>query len=133
MSWSREYVEGKFTEYVSGAADADLVVGGSPVIELGVEAQRTREPSGETRQDYLASFAWYARSEITFAASAEAASKPESGRDLWVFGEVRLVLAYDLEGSLGLGTERGGKKCSGGICYTEPEFAGVRVRLSKVF
>ena len=56
----------------------------------------------------------------------------ELGRPLDVQPGQR-ALGEGLDVALGFGTERGGKKCSGGVCYTEPEFAGLRLRLTKSF
>lgn len=44
-----------------------------------------------------------------------------------------MEVGRDFEVALGGGTERGGKKCNGGVCYTAPEFAGVRLRFSTFF
>ena len=46
---------------------------------------------------------------------------------------VRKSFDNDLEAEFAGGTERGGNKCAGGICRYEPEFEGVRFRLTKFF
>jgi hypothetical protein len=70
----------------------------------------------------------YPRPELTFSVVWEATSQAGLDRDFWLFGDIRTAISGDFEVSLGGGTERGGKKCSGGICFTEPEFTGIRLR-----
>jgi hypothetical protein len=132
-SWSREYVSGKFTEYMTGVLDLEFDAGYLEVLEIELEAQGIEEPSGESFEAYLASIAVYPRAGLTVSAVCEATSERGLERDLWLFGEIRATVADDFEVSLGGGTERGGKKCSGGICLTEPEFTGIRLRLLTYF
>lgn len=133
-SWSREYTRGKFTEHITGMLETELVGGESEIpMEFGLGGQAVEEPSGETYENYLATGSWYVTPMATFSLIAEATSQKNLGRDSWFAGEIALALAQGLDASLGIGTERGGKKCSGGVCYTEPEFAGVRLRLMKSF
>jgi hypothetical protein len=132
-SWSREYVMGRFTEYATGALDLAYEVGALETVEIGLEAQRTEEPSGETFETYLTSIALYPTPEITCSLVAEATSQEGLDRDIWLFGDIRATISGDFEVSLGGGTERGGKKCTGGICFTEPEFTGIRLRFLSYF
>jgi hypothetical protein len=132
-SWSREYVGGKFTEYMTVMLETETLAEGDVPFELGLGGQRIEEPSGETFENYLGSLTWYAAETVTVSGVAEATSQEGLTRDLWGYGEVSAALSDGLNVALGFGTERGGKKCSGGVCYTEPEFAGVRLRLSKSF
>jgi len=132
-SWSREYELGAFTEHMTGAADLYLTTGDGNPIDLTFEGQRTEEPDGSARNDYLGAMTLYPGTDITFATVLETTSEAESGRDVWLMVEVRALLPEDLEASFSMGTERGGKKCSGGVCYFEPEFEGARVRLSRYF
>lgn len=135
-AWSREYENisglGKFDEHVTAMLETGLVGEAGAVAEIGLGGQRTETPR-ETYENWLASLTWYARQAVTVSAVAEATSEPGLARDFWIFGEVGVAVAQGLDVSLGLGTERGGKKCAGGVCYTEPEFTGVRVRLAKTF
>jgi hypothetical protein len=135
-AWSREYENvsglGKFDEYVTAMLDTGLEGEAGAIVEIGLGGQRAETPR-ETYENWLASVTWYARQAMIISAVAEATSEPGLARDFWIFGEVSLALAQGLDASLGAGTERGGKKCSGGVCYTEPEFTGVRVRLAKTF
>jgi hypothetical protein len=132
-SWSREYVMGKFTEYKTGVLDLAYETDAFQRVELELEVQRTDEPSGEAFETYLVSLAFYPGSGLTISGVAENTSQDGLDRDLWLFGDVRVAVSDDFEVSLGGGTERGGKKCSGGICFTEPEFAGIRLRFLTYF
>ncbi|MCJ7627487.1 MAG: DUF6029 family protein [Longimicrobiales bacterium] len=132
-SWSREYTSGKFTEYVTGVIDFEFEAGTLEVLEIELEAQAIEEPSEDKYENYYASLAVYPRPGVTVSASTEATTERGLDRDFWLFGEVRASVTEDLEVALGGGSERGGKKCSGGICFTEPEFVGVRLRFITYF
>lgn len=132
-SWSREYVGQDFTERMIGALGWDVTVGRGRTVEIAVEGQRTDEPGIDTYEDLLASVALYVSPAVTFVALGEGTNSEYTDDDSWLFAEARVLLADDLEVSIGCGTERGGTKCSGGICYTEPDFEGVRVRVSTFF
>jgi hypothetical protein len=132
-SWSREYELGKFTEHVIGALDFEFGLPSGELAELGVEGQIVEEPSGDEYWDLLGSMTFYPGGEITFSTVLETTSNEAEEKDIWLMVEVKKILADDLEAGLSLGTERGGKKCSGGVCYFAPEFEGARLRLSKFF
>lgn len=136
-SWSREYTEGKFTEYMTGVLETELAgLGGDEAVlpaEFGLGGQRVEEPSGETYENYLASVSWYAHPIVTISGAAETTTEADRDRDFWLYGEAGFTLPHGFDVSVGVGTERGGKKCSGGVCFTEPEFTGVRLRLLKTF
>jgi hypothetical protein len=132
-SWSREYELGAFIEHVSGAADVYLTLGDGRVVETTFETQWAEDPAGVSWNDYLGSLTVYPGSNATLAVNVEATTDETQERDVWTMVEVRALLPSDVEASFSVGTERGGKKCSGGVCYFEPEFEGARVRLSKHF
>jgi hypothetical protein len=132
-SWSREYVRDRFTEYMTGAVGLEYAAGPLRALDIDVEIQRTEEPSGEAFENYLASAACYPRHGLTLSVVGEATSRRGLKRDSWLSGDLRVAVAEGVEVSLGGGTERGGKKCSGGICFTEPEFTGVRLRVLTYF
>ena len=135
-SLSRDYEETGFAEYLTSVVDLDLGHADYPVIEVTFEAQVTETHTGKRREDheaYLATASVYALPRVTLTASVEQTTEAETERDAWVFGDIRLKLEQDFEVTIGGGTERGGKKCSGGVCYTEPEFEVVRIRFSAFF
>jgi hypothetical protein len=132
LSWSREYELGKFTEHLSWGFDSDISLG-EQVIEITLEGQNTEEPSGYTFRDLLTSIAYYPRYNVTLVGLFEHTTRDDLGRDTWFFMDLRLTIADGYEVSLGGGTERGGKKCAGGICFDEPEFAGLKARFLTYF
>ncbi len=89
--------------------------------------------TGESYHDHLASVTWYPGSDLTVSAVFEATTAEFEDRDTWLIGEVRKRISDEIEVALAAGSERGGKKCAGGVCYFEPEFEGVRLRLSSYF
>jgi hypothetical protein len=132
-SWSREYVSGKFTEYGTGAIDLAYDAGPLRTLEIEIEMQHTEEPTGEGFDAYLTSVACYPGSGLTVSVLGETTTQSHLERDFWISGDVRATISEGFEVSLGGGTDRGGKRCSGGICFTEPEFTGIRLRLLTYF
>jgi len=132
-SWSREYELGKFTEHRIGALDLDFGLPSGDIAELGVEGQSVEEPSGRVYEDYLASFTFYPGTDVTFSTVLETTTSDTEAKDVWLMVEIKKLFPDDVEAGLSFGTERGGKKCSGGVCYFAPEFEGVRLRLTKFF
>jgi hypothetical protein len=135
-SWSREYEDTeytKFTEHAIGAADVDLELGSGDMAEIGFEGQRVEDASGLTHEDYIGSVTFYPGIDFTFATVVETTTDEFAAKDVWLMVEVKKLLPDDLEIGVSVGSERGGKKCSGGVCYFEPEFEGARVRLTKFF
>ncbi|MCK4512648.1 hypothetical protein KAW64_12965 [bacterium] len=149
-SRSREYLfgeeggVGKFTEHTTGVVEADLTFAlgalGDQTVELTLEMQRTEDPALDTQDDYVASVAWYpgldlipGLEDLTVSGVYEKTTADWEERQNWVMLSVRKSFANDLEAEIAGGTERGGKKCAGGICRYEPEFEGVRFRLTKFF
>jgi hypothetical protein len=131
-SWSREYALGKFTEYMTAAIDLEYGIGANEV-EIDLEAQRTEEPSGESFGTFLTSIGLYPGAGLSLSLVGETTSQAGLDQDFWLFGDIRKTISSDFEISLGGGTERGGKKCSGGVCFTEPEFKGIRLRFLSYF
>ena len=132
-SWSREYTQGKFTERRIAACELDVLLAGDAGLDVTFEAGQVEEPGGGTFEDYLVSAAWYPTADLTVSSLAEATTEKGLASDTWISFEVRKLVAYDLEISVSAGTERGGKTCSGGVCYVEPPFEGVRLRMTAYF
>lgn len=135
-SWSREYEDAeytKFTEHRIGAVDVDLELASGDIAEIGVEGQSVDDVSGLTYEDYIGSLTFYPGSDFTFSTVIEASTYEFAAKDAWLMVEVKRLFPNDLEIGMSIGSERGGKKCSGGVCYFEPEFEGTRVRLTKFF
>jgi hypothetical protein len=132
LSWSREYESGAYTEYFSAALDSDISLS-EQVIEFTFETQHTEDPAGLDYGDFLAAVAYYPRYYMTVVGQVEHTGRSGLGRDTWVFVDLRLTIAEGYEVALGGGAERGGKKCAGGICYNEPEFAGIKLRFLTYF
>ncbi|MFH1864867.1 MAG: DUF6029 family protein [Candidatus Eisenbacteria bacterium] len=138
-SWSREYAfeveeaTGKFDEHMTGALTAELEVGSGNALEVTFEGQTTEDKYDAAYEDYLVSAAFYSSTDLTLIATAERTTSETETREGWFILEARKLLTDDLEVSLAAGTERGGKKCTGGVCFEEPEFEGVRLRFTSFF
>ena len=135
-SWSRAYRDydlGKFVEHMIGAFDVDITLPSGDVAEMSLEGQSVDDPALGEYRDYMAALTFYPGTGLTFSVLFETTTEETSERDMWTSVQVRALMLEDAEVTLGLGTERGGKKCSGGVCYEEPEFEGVRLKLAKFF
>ncbi len=132
-AWSREYELGKFIEHFTVGGELALPPEFGGDIELQLQAQQTEELTGDVHEDYLFSATVYPRCDLTFATVVETSNDKTEERSVWMMTEVKKRLADDLEVSVSVGNERGGLKCSGGVCYQEPEFEGARLKLSVFF
>ena len=132
-SWSREYLYGKFIEYKSCGLDLEVASTTLDAVEMGIEIQSIKELSEETHENYLGSVTVYPWPSVTLAVLGESTTEKALEWRTWLFGEARVSVGGGVEVSLGAGKERGGRKCSGGVCYDEPEFTGVRLRFSGYF
>ena len=102
-------------------------------MEFQVQAGESTDIAETVSLDYLVAMTVYTASGITFASVVEATDDESEDRSVWAMFEVKSLLADDLELGVSLGSERGGLKCSGGVCRVEPEFSGARVRLTTYF
>jgi hypothetical protein len=136
---SREYVfaggeaAGKFTDRTTVGATLEAGILSGQMVEVTAEGQATETPEGKSYEDYIVSAAYYPGLDFTLIATAERTTSDSSDRDSWFMAEVRKLVDDDFEVSLSAGTERGGKKCTGGVCFIEPEFEGVRLRFTRFF
>lgn len=136
VSWSRDYGDyslGKFVEHRIGALDLDVALPSGDAAEISVEGQMVEDPALGSYEDYVAGLTLYPGTGLTFSLQVETTTAETSARDVWSSVQLRALVLEDTEVTFGMGTERGGKKCSGGVCYVEPEFDGVRVKLAKFF
>ncbi len=132
-SWSREYIRGKFVERMIGGLDLDVALPSGDIVEMSFEGQLVDDPALGEHEDYIAALTFYPGTALTFSILVETTTDETADRDVWSTMQLRALVLDDTEVTLGVGTERGGKKCSGGVCYVEPEFEGARLRLSKFF
>lgn len=136
FSWSREYTRFEetwtFDEYMTLAWQIQVKPKGK-VCLVDAEMQRVRQPYQNDFLNYRLSSTFYLTDLISTAFTFETTDEPNARKDLWVFGETRIQIENQTEVGLGIGSEPAGKKCSGGICYIQPEFAGIKIRLSRYF
>ena len=132
-AWCREYEFGKFIEHLTVAGEVILSSESGGDIELQLQAQQAEELTGDVHEDYIFSATVYPRYDLTFATVVETSNDETEERSVWMMTEVKKLLTEDLEVSISVGSERGGLKCSGGVCYQEPEFEGARLKLSVFF
>ncbi len=65
---------------------------------------------------------------LTVAREDTGEDDPTETRDHWanIFAELAVASGHDVV--LSYGSERGGWKCTGGVCFFEPEFEGIKVK-----
>jgi hypothetical protein len=64
---------------------------------------------------------------VTVTTTYERTTSPIEAHENWVFCQLGFHLAHGHEVSLAYGRQRGGLKCSSGVCRVEPEFEGARL------
>lgn len=65
---------------------------------------------------------------LNLTLSVEDTTDPRETREHWVTGIAEIALAENHDIVVSFGAERGGWKCSGGVCFFEPEFEGLKLR-----
>lgn len=133
-SMSRTYELGQFTERVSGAIELEAELAHGVTAQVQLEGQTTEDRvTDNDHDDYMISLTVYPGFDSTVSAVYERSNDESEERESWFLVEFKKQLSDDLEIALSAGTERGGKKCTGGVCYFEPEFEGARLRLTTFF
>ena len=118
-----------FGEAVFEIDDVQSLTFGGEWAEVRVSDELTRayELPAEFR-DRLFSFSYGRSPWLNLTLTYEDTTDEEETRDDWfsVLAEISLADHHDL--NISYGSERGGWKCSGGVCFFEPEFEGLKVR-----
>lgn len=125
-----------FEERISGFGEIVGQVDDGQSLTLGVEwskVQRVDETTQEfefpQRFDEKIFYLSYGRSPwLNLTLNYEKSGDPEETRDDWttVVAEIGLAAGHDF--LVSYGSERGGWKCTGGVCFFEPEFEGFKLR-----
>jgi len=127
-----------FEERIGGFGELVLELDDTQSVSVGAEWDDVRESNSVTQsfefpneyRERIVSVS-YARSpwlHLTFTYEDTTEDDPTEPRDHWttVMAEVAVADGHDL--TLSVGSERAGWKCSGGVCFFEPEFEGVKLR-----
>jgi hypothetical protein len=70
---------------------------------------------------------------FTISVIGERSTDQESGKDLWLGGQLDINFLDDFDLTIFGGARREGKVCVGGICVFRPEFEGIELRLINRF
>ena len=126
----------RFTEILSGYGEVVAEFGEVQSLAVALEWSEAVE-SDATTADFQYPREWrdrilnltYARSPwLTMTLSHEDTTDEEQERSDWLFLQAEIMLDSGNDVVLTAGSERGGWKCSGGVCWYEPEFQGVKVK-----
>jgi len=120
---------GGFGEIVYGIDDVSSVTG-------NVEWNEVRESDSLTQSfqrpidfsDRLFSLSYGRSPWLNLTGSYEKTTDPREAEQEWISGIAEIQVAQNHDVVLSYGKERGGWKCSGGVCFFEPEFEGLKLR-----
>ncbi|GJM43795.1 MAG: hypothetical protein DHS20C21_06370 [Gemmatimonadota bacterium] len=127
-----------FEERIGGFGEVVYEFNDRNSLSVGVEWSEIQESSRVTREfEFPHEFSeriWYAswgRSpwlNLTFTYEDTTEEDPAEDRDEWytLFAEIAVAENHDL--NVSFGSEKGGWKCTGGVCFFEPEFEGLKVK-----
>jgi hypothetical protein len=125
-----------FDERLAGFGEVIVELDEVQSLTANVEWSEVRETDEVTRayllprdyRDRLFSLSYGRSPWLNLTLAYEDTTDETETRDDWfsVLAEISLADHHDL--NIGYGSERGGWKCSGGVCYYEPEFEGLKVR-----
>jgi hypothetical protein len=125
-----------FEERITGVGEIVGQLDDSNSLTFGVEWAEVQESNTATedfefpvkfreRIFYLS----YGRSPwLNLTVSYENSGDPAESREDWTTVAAEIGLAADHDLLISYGAERGGWKCTGGICFFEPEFEGFKLR-----
>jgi hypothetical protein len=127
-----------FEERIGGFGEVVLDLDGTNSLTFGTEWAEARTSSSVTQSfQFPDEFrerifsASYGRSpwlQLTVTYEDTTEEDPAEPRDDWlsVLAEIAVADGHDVQ--LSYGSERGGWKCTGGVCFFEPEFEGLKVK-----
>jgi hypothetical protein len=127
-----------FEERIGGYGELVLDVNDTSSLSFGVEWEEIQDSNTVTQEyefphEYRERIFYlsYARSPwlnltVTYEDSTE--DDPTESRDDWTTVMAELAVAEGHDVQVSVGAERAGWKCSGGVCFYEPEFEGVKLR-----
>lgn len=127
-----------FEERLSGFGEVIVELDDINSVSVGVEwseVQRSSEATAsfefpEEFRERIVSASWGRSPWLNLTVSYEDSTEddPTTDKDSWVtlFAEIAVAENHDL--TLSAGSERGGWKCTGGVCFYEPEFEGLKVK-----
>jgi hypothetical protein len=120
---------GGFGEIVAELDDVSSLTVGAEWNEVRLSDETTRAFRHPIEyRDQVFSLSYGRSPWLTLTGSLERTTDPAETSDNWfsVLAEVALAEHHDLQVSYG--SERGGWKCAGGVCFFEPEFEGLKLR-----
>ncbi|HMB71465.1 MAG TPA: DUF6029 family protein [bacterium] len=127
-----------FEERIGGFGEIVLDLDGTNSLTFGMEWMEARSSSSVT-QDFefpeefherIFSVSWGRSPWLQLTATYEESSEEDTGepRDDWLSFLAEIAVADGHDVQLSYGSERGGWKCTGGVCFFEPEFEGLKVK-----
>jgi hypothetical protein len=125
-----------FEERITGLGELVYEIDDTNSLSLGVEWAEVQE-SDETTAAYtnpteyrerIVSLSWGRSPWLNLTTTWESSTDEEEADEDWVTVQAELVLNDSQDLTVSYGKERGGWKCSGGVCFFEPEFEGLKVR-----
>ena len=127
---------GVFEERIGGFGELVFEVDDRNSLSAGVEWVEATESDESTAafaypreyRDRIFSLSYGRSPWVSLTVLYEDTTDENETADEWVMAQAEIVLGDSQDLIVSFGKERGGWKCSGGICFFEPEFEGLKVR-----
>jgi hypothetical protein len=127
-----------FEERITGLGEFTLELNDLNSLTVGVEWSEVQESNRVTQtfefpvefRERIGYVSW-GRSpwlNLTLAYEDTTEDDPTEDRDSWLTALAEIAVADNHDVQISLGSEKGGWKCTGGVCFFEPEFEGLKVK-----
>ncbi len=125
-----------FEESIAGFGEVVVEIDAVNSLTGGVEWNEVRATDALTQafqdpiefRDRIFSLSYGRSPWLNLTASFEDTTDETETREHWIAGIAEIRVAENHDVVVSFGSERGGWKCSGGVCFFEPEFEGLKLR-----
>ena len=125
-----------FEERLSGFGEVIVELDDANSLTLGAEWAEVQESNTATQafefpeefRERIFYLSWGRSPWLNLTVSYEDTGDPSESRDDWTTVVAEIAVADGHDVLLSYGSERGGWKCTGGVCFFEPEFEGLKLR-----
>jgi hypothetical protein len=125
-----------FEERRSGFGEVVVELDDANSLTAGVEWEEVQETDALTAayefpreyRNRIYSLSYGRSPWLTLSLTHEDTTDETEAEDDWFVASAEIVLTESQDLTVSFGSERGGWKCTGGVCFFEPEFEGLKVR-----
>ncbi len=127
-----------FEERISGLGELIVELDDLNSLTFGVEWTEVQESNDVTQSfefpvefsERIFSVSWGRSPWLNLTVTHETTTEddPTEDRDDWTTALAEIAVADNHDVEISFGSEKGGWKCTGGVCFFEPEFEGLKVK-----